>query len=467
MVLSPKPLDWRYGDEAELIRHAATIAGHKACDVASAVGQAAYNDAPTAAGKTGVGHLVEFYMGRRPNPRAEPDIAELGVEIKILPIKRKGASFAVKEPTSLTMIDYRTLINEAWAAAPVQHKLNRILWFPYDHHLTDKRLSSFRKPFLWSPDAGDAATFEQDYEGVRDFVQQGRAHELSESLSLVLAARRKGSRGQMAPQPKSPIPAKSRAWALKVGYTGQVFTKHVLRAETVSLVESLRDVRTLYDVMPYVEGKLRTYEGKTLEAIAKATGAKVVGGKSGPAAFVRSLLGITGRGSIDEFEKLGIRVHTLTVNRATGKLWEAVSFPAMNLREFVEEEWEDAELRQHLDNILFIPLFGETKQDRMKRKLGRAFFWQPDAQTWDRIETEWAMYRKEVREGRAAYAAGAGRRRSGLTPASETECIHVRPHGQDSDDTDIDPKGNVVTKQSFWLNKNFVEAFVDTARERA
>jgi DNA mismatch repair endonuclease MutH len=460
VVLVPKALGFVYASEADLLRHAAGLTDHTAREVAAAVGQDAFNDSPAAVGKTGVGHLVEYYLGRKPNNSPEPDIAELGVEVKALPIKPRGQSFKVKEPTSLSMIDYAVLDVEPWADASVQHKLSRILWVPYHHSKTDKRDATFRRPFIWSPDAVDRPIFEEDYEGVREFVRLGLAHEISESNSFVLSARRKGAKGQMADQPHSPLKAKSRAWALKVAYTDQILTKFVLKAPTTSLAASLAEIHTLADVMPYVETKLGQYEGRTLSSLAAEHGATVVGGKAGPAGFVRKLLGVEGRGQIEEFAKLGIRVQSISINSKTGTLREAVSFPAMSLREFAEEEWEESDLRELVDHILFIPLLSDEREDRAQRLLGRPFFWQPNAKQWDGIEAEWRMFQQEIRDGKAAYTGEKGKRESGLTPASRTRCIHVRPHGLTSNDTDIDPRGNVITKQSFWLNKEFVASLV-------
>ena len=46
---------------------------------------------------------------------------------------------------------------------------------------------------------------------------------------------------------------------------------------------------------------------------------------------------------------------------------------------------------------------------------------------------------------------------SNIPKESETEIIHLRPHAQDSNDRDIDTFGTSAVKQSFWLNKKFVE----------
>lgn len=436
------------------MRQALLLELELASAVAAAVGQMSFNASPKARGKTGVGHLIEYYLGRRPNNKPEPDIEELGVEVKAIPLKRSGASWVPKEPTSLAMIDYGELDRQPWPDASVQKKLRRILFVPFEHHYEDKRLHRFRRPFLWSPEPIDAPVMHDDYDAVRRYVREGRAHELSETISTILGARRKGSKGQMARQPNSEIPAKSRAWALKTAFTGTVVGKHVLGHRTVS-VTSVEDIRSLADVLPWTIHRIGAYEGRTLESIAEETGAKVSGGKAGPASFVRALLGIRAKGSIEEFDKLGVRIHTISV-RPDGKLNEAVPFPAMDLRAFAQEEWEDAELREHVDRILFIPLISEAGVSRGARTIGKPFLWVPSQAEWATIEEEWRSFQAQVRTGAATYQAHGARRQSGLTPSSQTSILHMRPHARDSRDLDVDPRGTPVTKQSFWLNKAFV-----------
>ncbi len=475
MPIQRKPIGYVYRDEHELLGQAQTLEGRTARVLADEVDRPAFNASPKPVGKTGVGALVQLYMGRATDNRREPDFKEFGIELKTLPMKAlgKSSSWTVKEPTSITMINYFEVDKEEWPAAYVRHKIDHVLWVPYEHDFEDKRRSRFRRAFLWKPEPADYPLFNVDYDDVRAYINQGRAHELSEAMSRILGARRKGSQGQMTQQPHSSVKAKSRAWAFKASYTRPILEKHVLKVPTVSLVEEIPALKTLLDVEPIVEARLGSYRGKTVDQIAKLTGARVTGGKSGPAAFVRKLLRVTRKGSIEEFEKLGIRVHTVWARTGDFYPWEAVSFPAMVLKEFVEEDWLDAEFADLVDHILFVPLLSETREAKGSRVLGRAFFWSPTPAQVAGIAREWKMHQRAVLAGKAKYdpvldehgrrrydSKGRPMRENRLPKMEDTEFIHMRPHGLTSKDVDTDPKRNRVTKQCFWLNKRFLQTIL-------
>lgn len=276
----------------------------------------------------------------------------------------------------------------------------------------------------------------------------------------------------------SPIRAPSRAWALKTGYTGTILEKHVLRLKPLSLIDlaktttapslrTLQGIRTLADVMPFVEQQYRQFEGKEMHEIAAALGVKIGSGKNRNATLVRQVLGLPSKGVVEEFEKLGIRVHQLNVRASDGVLNEAVSFPAIKLKKFVQEEWESSEFAEHVDRILFVPTYSETGKVDSPRILGRAFFWEPDQVQRGGIAKEWLMFQRLIREGKAAYLEGEHRKTSQVPNESDTRFIHMRPHGRRGEDVDEDHLGNTVTKQCLWLNKRFVESLLATSPARA
>jgi len=104
---------------------------------------------------------------------------------------------------------------------------------------------------------------------------------------------------------------------------------------------------------------------------------------------------------------------------------EDMSFPAMSLREFGEEDWEDGEFLCQTECLLILPVFAkERKQPKGERILRQPFFWSPTPTEWEGIEKEWRMFQKAVNSGAAKVRfEKRGKkmvRKNDLPPASET-----------------------------------------------
>jgi DNA mismatch repair protein MutH len=432
------------------------------------------------ASKGAVGRLVEAYFGIRPNQSPEPDFPLAKVELKVVPLKRVGDRIRAKEPTSVSMIDYAALPSDAWERpASVRKKLDRVL-FVFIEVRADPMDSSVRGVTLWSPSEIEKAAFRADWERTKGMVAAGRAHELSETQSEVLAARRKGSGGpgeRLRTYPQGQVGAKSRAWALKVGFTTQLFDERVLHEQFESALAdlpALRRVARLETAEDRALQRLRDHEGESLTALASNLRIATTERKNLAASIIKSLLGFRSVSSrVKEFEQLGTAVKTVHARPSDEFVFESVSFPAVDLVELAKQDWEGIEkedgtirkersdLIDQVQRILFVPTYSPRRDDRQgSRTLGVPFVWTPSPTQWQVIAREWRMFQAEVSEGKAAYdrrPGAPGRRRNRLTPASQTEMIHMRPHGRDSYDEYADPMKNRVTKQCFWLNSQFVQ----------
>lgn len=428
--------------------------------------------------KNVLGDVMEWYFGIPKNNSREPDFPLAKVELKVVPLKRKKHELAIKEPTTISMIDYMALVDESWNTASVRKKLDHILFVFYSIRTEDILMSRVRDVVLWQPSPADRIVFEADWMRARERVERGEAHLLSESQADALAARRKGPGGpneRGRPQPRNPTLAKSRAWALKTGFTRQILEEWVLHKTFESAIEpapSTLPIPLISHIQERVTQALGPFVGHTLADLAARHGIPLSDRKNLAANIVKRALGFKSVNSrIREFDQFGIQVRTLYLRAEDGRPYEAVSFPAVDLRDLVNQDWEGTEdadgkvvregcdLAEQLHLLLFVPTYSARRHSpQQTRILGRPFFWAPSPEQLQVIRQEWEMYRREVSEGGAAYVLISGKkvRRSQLTPATRTIAIHMRPHGQNSKDTYLDPKGNRVTKLSFWLNTDFV-----------
>ena len=176
---------------------------------------------------------------------------------------------------------------------------------------------------------------------------------------------------------------------------------------------------------------------------------------------------------VEEFEKANIRTKTIRVSN-DGKIQEDISFPAFKFDKLILESWEDSELSEMLETtkFLFITYRINTKTVAEFKRLGeeeknkfltldKIYLWNAPIddieilakETWEetiRIIKEWVIItREELKNWKYKL-------QNNLPSLSETQMIHVRPHGKNRDDTDILPDWRELTKQCFWFNKNYI-----------
>ena len=51
-----------------------------------------------------------------------------------------------------------------------------------------------------------------------------------------------------------------------------------------------------------------------------------------------------------------------------------------------------------------------------------------------------------------------------LPKMSESAIAHVRPHGKDSDDTQLTPQGTQEIKRCFWLNARYIQKILNLSQ---
>lgn len=157
--------------------------------------------------------------------------------------------------------------------------------------------------------------------------------------------------------------------------------------------------------------------------------------------------------------------------------FEAMSLPNTSLYNICFEKWnlEDEDicssLLKHLQfNFLFIPIIKRKINGRYNNyrdwKIGELSFWCPSKEEILEIGEEWLEVQSIVQNGvnleEVKYGNGF-RTANNLIKQSESNYIHLRPHAKNKEDYDeqyFDYKDIKITKQSFWLNKNYVNSLL-------
>jgi len=442
--------DYRRATEEEVLRRGRLLAGRRLGELTSM----AFKEGEAKRRKGEVGLLVELFFGIPPNSLAAADFPAAGIELKAVPLVRTGKGLRSKERTVISMIDYGALPLETWTTAHVRRKL-RILFVFYEYILgASTRDFPIRSVVLWEPHGLVLDLVKQDWYAVKVKVTEGRAHELSESDGRLMGPCTKGvdsTRRVRQPVTVFTELAKPRAFALKPALTLSIFREAVGElGATESLLSNLRIDRPDRLEAALLES-LSKWVGQKIHDIGDQLGVPRSVRKDYAAAVIRKAMGAKSHQTkIEEFERSGLTLRVVRVSQSRSP-YEATSFPAFRYAELVEEEWEDSSLLAQVSYMLFVPFIGgERSTPPGECMLGRPVFWRPSPDDLRLIESEWLMYREEIRRGLA----------DNLPPASETKAIHVRPHGRDRKDVDPAPGLGPVIKKSFWLNKSFVEGIL-------
>jgi DNA mismatch repair protein MutH len=132
----------------------------------------------------------------------------------------------------------------------------------------------------------------------------------------------------------------------------------------------------------------------------------------------------------------------------------------------IKEEWEDSDLFNMFSEQKYLFLvfrFTEEYQKGLKRI---PYF--EDIKLWnmpqETIEAElfdlWADTRRIVREGVELVPKG-NRVNNNLPGSTFNNICHVRSKAQDGKDKVLLPDGQWITKQSYWLDKEYIQKILD------
>lgn len=442
-----KERDFTNANREEILAHAHNLVNRTLRELYPAAEQ-------TMTGKGRFGQLIEkLHFGYDPNPTAGPDFPNAELELKTSPAVPRRREYVPKERLVLNMINFTTLAEEVdFQTSSFFHKNKNILlliylWQHAINPLDYKILTDELLEFAGLPEE-DLRIIREDWEEIKQFVETGRAHELSEGHTRYLAACRKGAGGDrdLRPQPFSSEMALSRAFSLKQSYVRKIYEKAFSRPP------KRRDEESLFDRIPFAEEskfdqlviqRFEQYSGWTVENIAVHTQMEREPRAKDYLAWVaRAMLGVSTK-RIEEFEKADIMMKTVRV-RKNGNPRESMSFPAFKYMELVDEAWEDSTLREQFSKRFLFIFFND---DNGGLRFSHATFWaMPATDLEGEVQRIWTETIRRVKDDQADNLPGI----------TESHITHVRPKARNSRDTNLTPDGRQVIKKCFWLNAAYI-----------
>jgi DNA mismatch repair endonuclease MutH len=399
--------------------------------------------------KGSIGNLIqEYHFGYPVNSRAEADFVEAGVELKVTPYKRVQNGISAKERLVLNIIDYMNEYKNSFETSSFWTKNNTIQLMFYEYVPELPRTQWFvSHVYLWElHKESQLYQFKQDWQLIRDMIAAGRAHELSEGMTMYLGACTKGKDSTSTRlQPFSSESAKQRAYSIKSAFMS-IIVNEIITNTRLSL-PSIYSVSTKQNkpFEQYIVNRLQSFIGRTRESLSIEFGVDLTN-KSANSILVGRMLNVDGMvNKTEEFVKSSIVIKTIVVDEHN-KLRESMSFPYFRFKELaVESSWEESAMYDYFESSKFLFVVFQRTSDEQLIFRGVKF--------WSMSTRDITAYGEVWR--RAVHAVKEGNEL--LFPKQSDHAIgHVRPHAKNKQDTDEMPNGTHATKRCFWLNSGYV-----------
>lgn len=179
-------------NENELLNRAQQLAGLTLGEIAMAANIRVPLNFKREKGWTG--QLLELVLGASAGAKSQQDFAELGIELKTIPIDLSG------KPLETTYVCYAHLTQIAgieWSSCNVKNKLKKVLWIPIDGRREIKPAERVvATPFLWSPTEQQEGWLRQDWEELMELIALGKIEQINARHGQYLQMRPKAADGK-------------------------------------------------------------------------------------------------------------------------------------------------------------------------------------------------------------------------------------------------------------------------------
>lgn len=447
--------DYNKYDVNDILRHAKQLEGHSLREYLRAIG-VDYINIVAEGGRGKLGNEIErFFFNYSPNSSKLADFNEAGLELKVTPLKRTASGVLMpKERLVLSMVNYKSIVEETWDNNSLQKKLKLLLLMFYIHDADKETVDLiFELIDKWSPSAKDLAIIRADWETIVCKVKEGKAHEISEGDTLYLGACTKAANSSVhIKQPYSDILAKPRAFALKSAYV-----KGIWQELSGKKTKSISKNTNIYEI---VISKFKLLYGRNIKDIATSMNINVETLRNSKDFLSRFMIEIQKKlfgdklTSLEEFQKSGIQVKNILL-QSNGVPKEDMSFPYIKYTTIVEQAWDGSDIKSLFENEKHLWLIFKANQKYSRQKdldlndivFEKAMFWNmPIADLESDVKNVWLDTVNKIKAG--IY--------NDFIRMSENPVVHIRPKAQNANDVMATPQGIPQKKKCFFLNRKYI-----------
>lgn len=420
--------------------------------------------------------LEELYFGYRANSEQDADFPEAGVELKATCYDvLKNGKISAGERLVLTMISFDKPVEKEFYKSDVWHKCRLILLIYYERNrlLAYNTLYKISYANLISPAKKDLPVIIEDYNNIINKISNGKAEELSESMTYYLGACTKGATSLKSLRPQFYEPhtvAPKRAFCFKRQYMDYILKTYIVPGTTTYESIMTEDELISQSFEDIIVSKINKYIGKTDKELCEIFVRPYNNNKSQWTDLAYRMLGIKGNHA-EEFQKANIVVKVSKVEENM-KMRESISFPAFKFKDLEKEDWEDSEVYRYFSETRFF--FVIFKRARDCYVLSHCKFWaMPYHDLNVTVKNEWKKIHDTICNG---VKFSFKQQKSGiiinnnLPGIASSKILHVRPHAQkrayklnnglvigniERDANEL-PSGEYMTTQSFWINNSYI-----------
>ena len=407
--------------------------------------------------KGSLGQLIEkHFFFYDINSKSEADFNEAGVELKVTPYTKKAnGDLRAKERLVLTIINYmKDYEEEDFLKSHVYEKCALMLLIYYLYEPNKDRLDyviNYIKLFQISEE--DLEIIKNDYKIIIDKIKKGKAEEISEGDTNYLGACTKGANANsLREQPFSDKKAMQRAFCLKNSYMSYILNHYIVN-KTEKYESVIKDAKILKEqtLEQYIISKLQPYYNQDIEFLKhKFNIPYQASNKSFTYLLAKGMLEVVNE-KIEEFEKANIKIKAIRL-RPDGMPKESMSFPTFKYTEIINENWLDSELYETFSTTKYLFMIYQYLDDNTLI-FKKAMFWNvPEKDLNTEIKRVWENTVEKIKNNEY----------DNLPKISESPILHVRPHGQNKNDTYPTLDGKNSTKKCFWLNASYIKKQIES-----
>lgn len=387
------------------------------------------------------------------NSVSEPDFSNLGIELKVVPIKKSISNgetyYYPKERVSLSEINFHNIINEpSFSDSKFYNKIKHILFIYYiyknDSDKLDYMILDYK--FFELSKSKYNQNVERDYYTIYSEIMNGNAHNLSESMTNYLGAATTGKKGNnLVSQPNSDKLAKKRRFSFKPKFISNV------------LLTGSNDDSELEKIYIKIKAEIKKLKNCTLSNILGSDFKE--NSKNNKFDAIKKILNIEKYNEIDGLVENSIKIKNIEINGKSIK--EEIPLIDISIDDFINEyEFYDSEFAQYLMTFKIIFIIWEWKKDINDCILIGTHEFKFDYQSLAYAEKVYNDTKNKFLNGmvltKKINAKNKVTINTNLIKITDNLHFHVRPHAIDGTNTMTTPFGQTITKSAFWLNKKIL-----------